>query len=479
MRLALLLAILLAVGCAARPMPAVTAPQPPVDIDALVHRGCYRCLESAFEAATAIKSTEKAFEALVLLVARAKELGLPPGQWLERALTILPPGPDWAVYYDIVNTQQQDPLAGDREMLLAETFQRRRPRDVYDKWREALKAGPGSPILRAYLDLTIACRRDAVGRSEDAAARDSASAAVMQQFGDVPLLQYRAGLCGGVELARLSTVRAGDDEFLDADLELGRRALQNQIPPDVPEGIRRLESAKTAFPSSPIAATVIGNLRELLEEWPEALVEFDRVLALVPTHRDALLGRTVSLSNLDRNQEALATADRILELGDWFIGPAHYWSAWNLYQLERIQEARAAADRAKALMVNPALFLLSGMIEWREKRLDSAEEEFVRTIDMDATQCEGAFYLASVRWERQRWKESLTAFKQAGVCYEGAILTRRELIAELSATPQDATINASRIAGHERAIVQAGERQVQVAQNVAALEKVLEPTVAR
>ena len=378
-----------------------------------------------------------------------------------------------------MNTQQQDPLAGDREVLLTETFQRRRPRDIYDRWREALKAGPGSPILRAYLDLTIACRRDAVGRSEDTEARDSASTAVMLAFADVPLLQYRVGLCGGVEVARLSTIRATDEDFLDADLELGRRALQNQIPPDVPEGVRRLESAKAAFPGSPIAAVVIGNLRELLEEWSEGLAEFEHALALVPTHRDALLGKTVSLSNLDRNQEALATAGKLLELGDWFIGPAHYWTAWNLYQLDRIAEARAAADRAKAMMVNPALFLLSGMIEWREKRLDSAEEEFIRTIDMDATQCEGAFYLASVRWERQRWKESLDAFRQARVCYAEAIVTRRDLIADLSATPQDAMINASRIAGHERAIAQAEERQVQVAQNVVTLEKVLGSTVTR
>lgn len=479
MRLTLALAILVTVGCAARPAPVVTTPTPAVDVDALIRRGCYRCLESAFEAATVTKSTEKAFEAAVLLISRTKELGLPPGPWLERALTILPPGPDWAIYYDIVNTQQQDPLAGDREVLLTETFQRRRPRDIYDKWREALKVGPGSPILRAYLDLTVACRRDAVGRSEDAQARDSASSVVMQQFGDVPLLQYRAGLCGGVELGRLSAVRTGDDEFLDADLELGRRALQNQIPPDVPEGVRRLESAKTAFPSSPIAAVVVGNLRELLEEWSDALGEFEHALALVPTHRDALLGKTVSLSNLDRNQEALATAGQLLELGDWFIGPAHYWTAWNLYQLDRIQEARTSADRAKALMVNPALFLLSGMIEWREKRLESAEAEFVRTIEMDATQCEAAFYLASVRWERQRWKDSLEAFKLAGVCYAGSIVVRRERIVDLSATPQDAAINASRIAGHERAIAQAEERRLQVAQNVATLEKVLGSTVTR
>ncbi|MBI4265020.1 MAG: tetratricopeptide repeat protein [Acidobacteria bacterium] len=475
MRVGPLACLLLTAACAARPSAPLAPLAPSVDIDALIRRGCYRCLESAFAAAAASGADGQAFEAAALLVARSKELGLPPGAWLERALTVLPPGPEWSTYFDIVNTQEVDPLSGDRDALLTESFGRRRPSEVYARWRETLTTGPGSAVFRAYLDLTIACRRDGVGRFLESEARDAASAAAIDQFGDVPLIRYRAGLCGGGQFSELSAARQANPDFVDADLELGRRALQNQIPPDIVEGLARLRSARAAFPDSPVVPIVIGNLHEAREEWPEALAEYEATLALVPTHRDGWLGKTVSLSNLDRYEEALTSATRLLELGSWFIGPAHYWRAWNLYQLARIAEARVEADRAKALMVNAALFVLSGMIEWREQRLESAEEEFQRALAMDADQCEAAFYLASVRWERRLWSESQASFLYAGQCFELSIVTRREQIAALSTTPENAVLNARQIESRQRAIEAAQTRREQAAQNAATLEKVLRP----
>jgi tetratricopeptide (TPR) repeat protein len=468
-----------AAGCAARPPAAsLPAPLPAVDIDALFRRGCYTCLETAHAAAVRGGAREKAAEAALLLAARSKELGLAPGPWLRRAAEMLPAGPDWAAYYDIVNTLPADPLSDDRDLLLAEDVERRRPREVWDGWRERLQAGPGSPLLRAYLDLSIACRRDIVARNVDNAARDAATEAAMREFANVPLLQYRAGLCGGAEFEQLTAAREADPEFLDADLELGRRAIQNRVPPDTVEGLRRLQSARAAFPRSPVIPVVIGNVHEVREEWPEALAAYDEALAIVPTHRDALLGRTISLSNLDEYAEALAAASRLLELGNWFVGAAHYWRAWNQYQLGWIKDARADADSAKAMMLNPPLYVLSGMIEWRERRLESAAQEFEKAIEMDAGQCEAGFYLGSVRWERLLWDDSLAAFEQAQRCFEEVIETRREAIAALSA-PGEAAANARQIASHERAVAEAETRREQAAKNIATIRSLASPTAPR
>jgi hypothetical protein len=92
------------------------------------------------------------------------------------------------MYLDIIETQQRDPLSGDRDVLLTEEFARRRPADVYAKWRDSLQNGPGSEVFRAYLDLTIACRR------QQFHGRDEAAGAVLTRFGDLPLLLYRVGL---------------------------------------------------------------------------------------------------------------------------------------------------------------------------------------------------------------------------------------------------------------------------------------------
>jgi tetratricopeptide (TPR) repeat protein len=209
------------------------------------------------------------------------------------------------------------------------------------------------------------------------------------------------------------------------------------------------------------------------EEWAEALEQYEATLALVPTHRDALLGKTVTLSQLDRYEEALVPASHLIDLGNWFIGPSHYWRAWNLYQLDRIDTARIEADRAKALMVNPSTFVLSGMIEWRLLRLESAEKEFQSAIEMDYGQCEAAWFLGGVRAQLRRLPDSLGAFQHAVQCFDLSVIARREAIAKLSATPAEAAGNARLIASHQQGIADAERRRAEAAQSMAALQKQL------
>src|SRR6266540_4930877 len=70
--------------------------------DALVARGCYRCLEHAYDAAVSATDHVRTFEIALLLVARSKELGLPYAPWLARARASMPAGPDGADYLSIV-----------------------------------------------------------------------------------------------------------------------------------------------------------------------------------------------------------------------------------------------------------------------------------------------------------------------------------------------------------------------------------------
>ena len=455
---------------AAPPLP----PSPVAEIDALVRQGCYRCLESAFNAASAAGLREKVYETAVLLAARSKELGLDWGPWVARAHEALPPGSGWTIYLDVVQGLQDDPLSGDRDVLLTEEFERRRPRDVYDRWHAALATAPGSPLVGAYLHLALACRpRQTQGREE-------AIAAVLARLGDVPLLQYRAALCGGEAApARLAAVWDADTAFVDAHLDLGRFILQNRVQPGFEEGLRHLQSARAAFPASPVMPSLIAELHQAREDWPEALEVFNVVLALVPTHRDALLGRTISLSHLLRYDEAVAAATRLIDLGNWFIGQAYYWRAWNELQLKRIPEARADADEAKALTVNAQTFVLSGLIEWVQQHLDPAEEEFQRALDMDYGQCDAAFYLGGVRAEKRNWPESLAAFQHAQQCFELSVTVRSEAVAKLSATEASAAANAREIASHQRAIADSQKRVGEAAQNVTAIQKFLQETARK
>jgi tetratricopeptide (TPR) repeat protein len=101
----------------------------------------------------------------------------------------------------------------------------------------------------------------------------------------------------------LNVVLQNDSGFVDVNLELGRSALQRERP-----------DHDGALPDSATITASIGNIHQEREEWPEALEAYDAALALVPSHRDALLGRTISVSHLLRHEDAIASANRLLEL---------------------------------------------------------------------------------------------------------------------------------------------------------------------
>ncbi len=402
------------------------APAAPDPIDDPMREGCFDCLRASLDAAMARGEHERAFEAASLLAIRAKELGMPSDAWRDLSSMVRPSGAAWDTLAEIVAAVPADPLGGDREVLLTQSVPRRQIVAALELWRVSLRSPPGSPLFRAYLDLSLACP---FGAAEDWTATVGDALA---RLGQAPLLLYRVGFCGTEQdAARLRTLRADHPRLVEADYALGRLALQSADSPDEEEALRRFRSAAAAFPASSAILTSIGQLLESQEDWEAALDAHDAALALVPTHRDSLLGRTIALSNLLRRDEAIASATRLIDLGNWFIGQAYYWRAWNQYHLGRLDAARADADRAKAAVVDAAVLVLSGMTDWRQRRRESAEREFGQARRIDAQQCEAASFQAAVQAELGRPDDALATFVEAEQCFDGAIERAREAIAAL------------------------------------------------
>lgn len=448
-------------ACASRrPAPVVTTPAPPVrtvDVAALIRQGCYRCLEEALAAAGAQAQPELAFEAAALLVLRSKELGIPPERWMERVTQLAGDDPTRTELRAIVAAVPPDPLSGDREAMSADPAARMRERTMVPKWRELLTAGGGTPEFRTYLELALVC---SFGPSDQ---REAYLAGLGQRL--VPLLEYRASLCGFVDLARMRAVAAAG--FVDAEYALGRGAME--VENDFELALRHLQSATQAFPASLGAATLIGNIYIEWEEWQMAADAFDGVLADRPTHPDALLGRTQAVSRLGRYQDGIDTATRLLG-GTWFVGQAYYWRAWNYNGLKDYAAARVEADRAKTLMVNAPVFLLSGLIDWALERRPTAEGEFLEALKLDFGQCEAAFYMGAVRAELRKALEGIAAMRQATQCYDLAIAVRRRGIDSIRDGRGSESAKARQIAVQQRAIAANEERKGQAAKLIGQLE---------
>jgi tetratricopeptide (TPR) repeat protein len=286
-----------------------------------------------------------------------------------------------------------------------------------------------------------------------------------------PLYQYAVGICDASKAPRLQAMRAANADFVDADYALGRFLIEDPTSADHEGGLRRLQSAGAAFPRSPAIAVWIGNTYRGWEEWPAALEAYDAALALSPKHPDALIGRTVALSQLGRAQEAIATATTVIEGGQWMVGEAYYWRAWNQLRLGNLPMAREDADRARTQMANARVFVLSGVIEWRMRRLETAERDFQQAVTIDFGECEGAFDLGIVRDELGRMAESLAAFRQAGQCNDLSIKLRREAIAKIEAGPGTPASRLRDAARHQRALEALEERRDEIARAIHVLEK--------
>jgi len=468
---AVLFAAALATGCGASHAaisPLAGAP-PSVsleDLTDLLQRGCFRCLESAYHAALEGEHRDAAFEAAGLLTLRSKELGLPFDVWQARAQELGSRQPAWGTYLDIVSAIPSDPMSGGQH-LLEETEGRMRARKSMTLWRDELKHGPLSPLFRAYLDLALVCAFGTLDVNADS------FSGPLDPLTETPLYQYRLGLCGVSARERLGALEANHPEFVDANFALGRAEVEDPEAPDPESGLRHLELARAAFPASAAIATTIGNVHRAWEDWEAALAAYDLALASAPDHPEATIGRIICLSRLSRSGEAIAAATALIGHGRQRQGEAHYWRGWNHLTLGNYDAARADADRARAFMVNAAVFVLSGTVDWRLRKLTSAEADFQQALTIDFGECEAAFDLAVVRDELGKQREALAAFQQAQQCYDLSRTLRREAIAKITAGPGTETMKARAAGIHQRVLAELDERSREVERALAVLEKVV------
>src|SRR5262245_9220628 len=174
------------------PLPTPVAPPPTRDVEALIERGCFRCLEQALARADERRQIPLAFEAVVLLALRATELGMPSEEWIARARTYAEGDQERMQYIEMATAMPPDPLRGLRDDLLVETQVRNRIQQrlaSVASWYDALQTGSHSVAFRHYLELTLIC---AVDRRPERVERLDA---LVPGLTDSTLLQYRVGTC--------------------------------------------------------------------------------------------------------------------------------------------------------------------------------------------------------------------------------------------------------------------------------------------
>jgi tetratricopeptide (TPR) repeat protein len=475
----------------ARPAPARLADL--ARADALVRDGCYRCLQQAREiyATHVIASSRrsppdpalrKEFDTTLLLIARAKELGLAFESDLTRARELLEKQKianshrvsqssaspeELTARLDVVEA-----MVGDLTGLDSEERQQRDERmekeaaSVAD-WSarlQLLRQSASTDLTSAYLLLALECdrsalRRPATGRLE-----------VFTADPDAPLWRYRLALCGvdASTPSTLSTLRERDPRWAESFYFEGKTAMGSAARAAEPaRAAALLTSAVQAFPDSIPAHMLLGNAQEMDGNAAAALAAFDRVLAIKPAHVDAQLGRVRNLSYLGRTDEGIAAATALIDRGTWHVGDAYYWRAWNGYQARRLEAAWADVRQALSLLSNTAVYALAGSIAYARKELDVAVRHFTRAFEIDPSNCLAIASAGLVHTDQMAWPSAAGDHVKATRCFAQAAATARAELAKLTAASLEPAVKASRVASTEKRRESAEELGAQAALNAA------------
>jgi tetratricopeptide (TPR) repeat protein len=259
-----------------------------------------------------------------------------------------------------------------------------------------------------------------------------------------PLVAFQAAMFPAYDFDRLEALLEDDPGFVEVEYFLGEAGL---IVGKLLTAERHYLAALDRFPESLSVLISLAKVSYQMEEMEACLDWNEKALAQLPTYRDALLGKGLCLGNLGRHEEALAVLGRLLELGTYYLGEGHYWTAWNLNELGRLEEARREIASAKVFLVGVSdVAALSGIIAYEQGRLDDAEKDLRQALDLDPAAADAAYHLGRLYADRKNWLDSGIYFAGAAMSYEDQERTLEKKIAEIEASDMAAGRKARLVA---------------------------------
>jgi tetratricopeptide (TPR) repeat protein len=232
-------------------------------------------------------------------------------------------------------------------------------------------------------------------------------------------------------------------------------------------------AAVEAMPELAAARVSLGHVYFAMEDLDLARETYHAAVDAVPGQREALFGEAKSLSVLGRHAEAVAVLDRMVELGTWYQGEAHYWRAWNRYRLREYEAADGDVAGARSrLPMDVQVDKLAGQIALARNDPDRAEREFraalQHMIDKGDRDCDVRYLLGSVLVMRKAWAEAAPQFSSAVPCYADAEASTRRRIDEIRVSDLPDDRKARLVAAKERAAIGLQDHMARAAFNGAA-----------
>lgn len=407
--------------------------------------GCLDCLEQAFQQYLALRSdstigqsaTESAFRTALLIAVRENELGLMDSGHVQRARGLVQPlSPPLSVLIDVAEALSTKPSGvsrsafNDGESRAVTTISR-----TQKEWAPALRQLMPEDLTADYLWLGLACGPygfDIPDRNE--------RATLLGDFLETPLLRFKNASSCSIQRPTIQTLLDGEPRFVEANYFIGVSALSAQLrvgafvgSPDVDEAETRFQTAYVWRSNWPALTMAIANLSLTAENFERAIDYYNRTLALVVNHPEALLGSVRAFTYAGQHDDAIAAADRLLA-ANRNPGEARYWRALNEEQLQQHDAAWVDIERAAEGLASPDVPKLAGIIAINRRELDVARQRLELSLSARPSDCETAFYLQAVLTQQRQWSDAARVASGAGGCFDAEIAGLSNEIAALKAS---------------------------------------------
>lgn len=412
----------------------VTAENVAAQYHKLIDEGCSLCLRDVVRQYQALDATMKeapavqdaATDAALLFVMRDKELSIPVDDDWRAAQAMVDAraaeSADYAFFNTIAQSFPWNSIGVGEDFVDSQFGVHRYPTPAeQDEWRTRLGSMWQGSELAAYVSLALNC--------EFRPQKPIDMKPVENRYASVPLIQYRFATCSASSMPLLDAIVRTDGRFFEAKY---LRAIHEAGAQQYDEAQQHDLEAWQGIPRFTAAALSYANLALTAEQFDEANRAFDAVLAIVPTHRRALLGKIESATYLGQYQVAADEAHQMIALGHWMLGDAYYWLALNEYHLEQTTQALQDVQTAKSYEGTARVYFLAGLVRMKQQAWADAKQEFLSTIAADSDYCDALLNLGQMNAELRLWPDGSGAFASASTCYAKTRLSLEATIAKLS-----------------------------------------------
>ena len=460
MRRLVLISLVLLAGCGpqkiATPDPAIAARETLAKADASLRAGCFDCLVDALKQYESVRTVSAvsgaaasgAVRASALLAMRERELGTTDNGYLEHARELLGAVPEMSAdagpllqVIGMVPWRAGAGRLGAIDSIGSGLYTNR------DQRMETLRATATRDEFFAYMFIAYACESGAGLRLGNNELRAAVGPMI-----DAPLVAYRLAICPASGLERLDEVVRQEPRYKEAAFYKGLNA----------SSARKLDEAEARYREAyawrktwPAATLAIANISMSGEEFDEAAKFYDETLTLAPDFPDALLGKVRALTYLGKQEDAMATADRLLAINR-YPGDAYYWKAYNELDLQRLDPAWTDVEAADKLLINSDTPKLAAIIAIDRKQYDVARTKLETSRQRNSMDCTTLYYLALVQAELKIWNDAARTAVNAAGCLTASEVGLRNDIENIRTDPKLPEARKARmIAARERQIANA------------------------